>query len=122
MIWGVTSPTLQQDMREDHVLLLGGCPPSPLLVRCPPPPIPLLQALREEHVLLIGGVPPLLRLLAALWGSVLPGRGVTLSPLAKHSECALLGAPLPPSSTPWMRAGGALPCREVLLPPLAMHW
>ena len=50
------SPPLQHALREGSALLLGECPPLPLLVRGPSP-LPFLQALQEERVLLIRGDP-----------------------------------------------------------------
>ena len=106
----------------------GGPPPSNSFRRCTrsarcclrgalpslywlwiPPHFPLLLSVHRDHVLLLGGCPPLLHPLAAHRGSLLPGQGVPLYPLAAHGKRMLLcGGFYPPSSTiPWLQSGGA---------------
>ena len=44
-VWGASPHLLYQALQEWNVLMLRGCPPSPLLFKVPPS-LPLLHAVR----------------------------------------------------------------------------
>ena len=113
-----TSP--ESHVQGEHAV--WGVPPLPPLGPGVPP-LPLLHAMREVCTLLFREVPFLLLLLAARWGSMLPGWGGTSLPFphVRWAHCSLVGVPLLllPLDAHW---GSGLPGQGGPISPLPARW